>query len=154
MQLTETEKQRLRSTKSSSAGGRSQYAGHQPDIDLDSDEPVEYDHRNGRGTVTVELCNAIRCAAHDGVSYARIAEMFGPITDRKHAQKHAAGGHCNHDGIEPVSSNPGGTVDASLCATLRAKWKRGEISTYREAAQFASISPSTAYSHINDECNH
>lgn len=120
--------------------------------------PLHYPWRDGRGTVTLEMCNAIRCAAHEGVSYTRIAEMFDALSNRSHARRHAMGLRCAHDGVEPVSearhTGPKGKLSTTDCAVLTRRYESGEYDTYKAAGEDFDISRPVAAKHIKGDCRH
>lgn len=131
--------------------------------DPDSEEALSFPWRDhdGRSGVAIEQCNAVRCAAEDGLSYRRIADLFSFLCDKTHARKHAVG-KCRHvSGVCPVRSNgrqPGQNTNAvseRLCSRLRRLWGREYFETYREAGEWAGFAnASTAWKHINGECSH
>lgn len=133
---------------------------HPDDHDPDGDGPLAYPWRDGRATVTLEMCNAIRCAAHDGVSYTRIAEMFDALCGRGHARQHAVGSRprCTHDGVEPVTEGrtpgPEGKLSAADCATMRRRYESGEYDTYTAAGEAFGLSRPSAARHIKGNCGH
>lgn len=127
-------------------------------IDPDSDEELTFPWRSddGRIQVTLEQCNAIRCAAHDGLAYSRIAELYSFVSGKRHAQSHATG-ECSHtDGVSSVVSkpNPQGEVTKRLCARLRRLWERNPDQTYRELASEVGLAYGPVWNHVNGECKH
>lgn len=130
-------------------------------IDPDSDKPIEFPWRtgDGRSDVTTEMCNAVRCAADDGKSYAEIAEMFSFLSGKKHAQRHATG-DCSHSGgVEPTGTGndpgpPNGKISKRTCSKLRRGVEKDKFETYAEAGEWLGIAKSAAWRHINGECEH
>lgn len=111
------------------------------------------DTPDGRG-LTTPMCNAIREAAHDGLSIREITDLFtftgGVQTTRRHAF-----GRCKHDDAaptEPGTRNPYRNVDADECGRLRSRYDDGEPVT--DLADATGRSKSTVYRHIVGECSH
>lgn len=129
-------------------------------IDPDSDESLEFPWRldDGRSGVTLEMCNATRCAAADGLSYSHIAELFTFLCDDSHARRHATG-ECRHEGVPPVDNGrepgpPEGTISKRECREIRRKYRDGVFDTYAEAGESIGRSMSRAWRHINGDCPH
>ena len=134
-------------------------AVHPDDVDpAEDDRPPEYPWRDGRGDVTEEMCNALRCAAHDGVAYTKIAEMFDALADRSHARLHATGEKCAHTGVEPVSESrtpgPPGKLSDTDCALMRRRYESGEYDEYTQAGEAFGVSRPIATKHIKGNCRH
>lgn len=114
---------------------------------------------DGRSGVTLEMCNAVRCAAADGLSYARISELFDFLSGRDHARRHAIG-ECRHtDDVPPIENGrlpgpPEGTISPAECMDLRRRWNRDEFDTYADAGKWLGRAESAAWRHINGECSH
>lgn len=140
---------------------RQRWESDEPDIDPDADVAPTLPWRldDGRVGVTHEQCNAVRCAAHDGLPYRAITELFSFVSGPSHAQRHATG-KCRHaEGVEPVGErrpldSPPARVTARECRRLRSNWKAGRFDSYEEAADWAGIARSAAWRHINGECQH
>lgn len=132
-----------------------------PDVDPDADEVLSFPWRSddGRVSLTLEQCNAVRCAAHDDLPYSEIAELFSFLSCKRHAQNHATG-QCSHSGgvARVTDKRPAGpaagVVTPGICTQLRRKWDRGRFDTYEDAGEWANIEKSAAWKHINGECSH
>lgn len=127
--------------------------------DPDSDEPLSFPWRidDGRVDVTLEMCNAVRCAAHDGHSYRTIGEMFSFLSGKQNARLHAIG-ECRHTGgvapVGPRQPGPGNRVTRLACNRMRRRYRTGEYETTRAAADEEDVSPNAAWRHITGECSH
>ena len=136
---------------------------HEVGVSLDPDDGSDLQRpwrlNDGRSGVTLEMCNAVRCAVDDGLAYREVAELFSFLSDRTHAHAHATG-ECRHEGgVEPTETggNPGppaGRVAKTTCTQLRRMWRLGTFDTYADAASWADTSRSTAWKHISGECRH
>lgn len=105
-------------------------------------------------------CNAVREAAHDGLSYGEIAHLFRFLSTRAAASRHARG-VCQHgsDGVPPVEGHRDGGFDNGLidereCRRLREGWADGEFENYVEAGEAVGVHRTTAANHIKGECSH
>lgn len=119
--------------------------------------PPEGDTTRG---VPIELCNAIRAAAHDGQSFGAIARLFTSINSRETARLHATG-RCSHgDGDYPPLTEDRDAgfghrkVDADTCRQLREGFNAGVFNTFTEAGDAVGCFRTTAARHIKGECGH
>lgn len=126
-------------------------------FDPDGDEPVSFPWRldDGRVTVTHEQCNAIREAAHDGVMYTRIAELYSFVADRDQARRHSKG-ECMHEGGVPVvgeRDHPQMKITHRECRRMRREFSRNDQS-YREYVEGEQYCLESVYRHIVGDCRH
>lgn len=115
-----------------------------PDTDVSNDD--------GRFGLTVGMCNAIRCAVDDGMSYGDVCRLFSFVSSRGQVRYHSIG-DCNHTGgVQPVRSERD-VVTQEECRRLRREWSRVN-QTYEGIATMFGLSKSSAWKHINEECQH
>lgn len=134
---------------------------HDTALDPDGRDPLTFPWRlhDGRSGVTLEQCNAVRCAAADGLPYSRIADRFSFLSGRDHARRHALG-DCRHSGDVPPIANgnspgpPEGSVTPAECMDLNRRWNRDEFDTYADAGRWLDRAESVAWRHINGKCSH
>lgn len=175
MNLTDAERARLLNPELAAPAEGTSYSFRPVElpIDLDSDQPPTMPWRSGtawrapwrpgqrwyigRQYLTLERCNAVRCAAADGLTYQEIADLFTFVSGKSIAHRHAVGDCRHEDGIPPVVatervSGKSGAVTAEICEDLRRRYERGE--TCKLAGAFYDLSESAAYRHIAGKCKH
>lgn len=109
---------------------------------------------DGRG-LTAAHCNAIRQAAHDGLTAREIAAVTSAIDSPNTANAHATG-RCQHiePGVEPVerACREYDEVDRRECTRLRLACALGVgvMEIHRETGR----SRQTIYDHVDGECSH
>jgi len=123
--------------------------GREPEPPLPDTTPPD-----GRG-FTVQQCNAIREAAHDGLSAREIASTLGFINSRNAANAHATG-RCQHGSgdVEPINRTYAeyGEVGWQECVHLRLAYALGVSVT--EQADETGRSESAVWRHVNGDCSH
>lgn len=111
------------------------------------------DDTDGRG-FTPQMCNAIREAARDGLTYRQIADSFSFLTSKAAAYRHATG-KCGHGG-DPVESKrppgPPNQVTATECQDLRERYGAGR-SQYA-IAKATGWHQKTVWFHVSEACSH
>lgn len=169
MDITDAELDRLAEFDSRLGAGRHHYDPDWPEDGPISmpwrggDDPNHHDPRTepwraSRRKITLERCNAIREAAHDGKTPSDIAGLFTFVGARSTAHDHATGSCVHGDGDMPpvsVSESPpggGGRVSWVECDSMRARYSSG--ATCQEAGAEFGYSESCAYRHIAGKCNH
>lgn len=158
--LTKEDRRKLGEWADSGLNPNSVHSDIGTDVSLNNESTPSQPWRldEGRSDVTRELCDAIRCAAEDGLSYARIAELFNSVT-RSSVRRHARGECCHTNGLPPVldDRSPGPVnkyVTEDKCLRLRNLYERGYFDTYEEAGEWLGRAKSTAIRHIKGECKH
>jgi len=101
--------------------------------------------------VTKRQCNAIRCAAQDGMYSSEIAELFDIVDSRRTAHHHATG-DCNHDDdVEAVETTY--QITAADCQRMR-EWYAGSDIRQQDIADAMGYQRGTINPHLNGRCSH
>lgn len=106
------------------------------------------------GDITLAMCNAIREAARDGLSYTEVAETLSFLNGRRVARDHAVG-RCSHSGgVDAVPLRRQSTTDVSPeeCRDFRTSYESGRSVT--EISRFSGRDEATVYRHIEGDCSH
>lgn len=158
MSLTEADKQTL--GKLASGDLHPKEVPDRPTVDYDGDEPPRMPHRidDGRINVTLEQCNAIRCAAHDGKNYVEIADLFTFVGGRNTAHRHATG-KCAHGigDVPPVELQSEGNpnvVSMATCAQWRRGLDRGRWNDLAQLTRHVEWAKPTVHRHVRGYCEH